>query len=197
MNRLMSTVSVVCLGAVVSLGAQQTKPATQAPAGKPTSVSLMASGPITLSVKAVYDEGKDYILRSAEMVTDKDFAFKPAGVAAEVRDYGQLLGHLANEQYAFCGAAMSGNEKAPADFEKTRSKVEMLKALGAAFAYCDKAYNTVNDHNGAEPVKLFGNDSTRIGALAYNNAHNFEHYGNLVTYLRAMGKVPPSSQPGK
>jgi hypothetical protein len=27
-----------------------------------------------------------------------------------------------------------------------------------------------------------------------NTAHDFEHYGNLVTYMRIKGIVPPSSE---
>jgi uncharacterized damage-inducible protein DinB len=34
----------------------------------------------------------------------------------------------------------------------------------------------------------------RAQMLIANFAHNNEHYGNLVTYLRAKGLVPPSSE---
>jgi len=34
---------------------------------------------------------------------------------------------------------------------------------------------------------------TRIGAMAFNTAHDFEHYGNIVTYMRINKMVPPSS----
>ena len=44
-------------------------------------------------------------------------------------------------------------------------------------------------------IRLFGRDNTRLGALALNATHNAEHYGNLVTYMRSNGMVPPSSQP--
>jgi uncharacterized damage-inducible protein DinB len=191
-----SYVAAACLVAVAGLAAQSTKPAISSQGSKPTSVSMVAAGPITTSIRSVYLEVKDYVLRSAHMVSEKELAFRPEGVTSEVRNFGQILGHIANESYTFCGPVMDGSDKTPngADFEKITSKVDMEKALAAAFAYCDKAFNFVNDHNGGDPVKIFGQDTTRLGALAYNNAHDFEHYGNLVTYLRAMGKVPPSSQ---
>ncbi|HUL73447.1 MAG TPA: DinB family protein [Vicinamibacterales bacterium] len=202
MNRVLATIGV-CALAAAAVVAQQARPTTQTPAKPGTSVSMSAAGPITTSIRATFDEVKDYILRSAQMVDDKDFGFKPAGVAAEVRSYGQILGHIANANYGFCGSilgAAGAGEHGPKgeDYEKIASHVEMEKALAAAFAYCDKAYTAVNDRNGGDSIKLFfGAESTKLGALAYNNAHNFEHYGNLVTYLRAMGKVPPSSQPKK
>lgn len=198
MKRAVIVVSAFVFAAAAAAAAQQqTKPAPTA--GKPTTVTMVASGPITMSIKSGNDEVKDYIMRAAQMVTDKDYAFRPQGVASDVRNYGQLLGHIANANYAFCSAsqgAQDAKESGPKgeDFEKVTTKVEMEKALAGSFAYCDKAYNLVNDHNGGEPAKVFGMDSTRLGVLAANTAHMNEHYGNLVTYLRAMGKVPPSSQ---
>ena len=47
--------------------------------------------------------------------------------------------------------------------------------------------------NANETVNLFGMTHSRIGAMAFNSAHLFEHYGNLVTYMRINGMVPPSS----
>lgn len=200
MRRAISVLTAFVLTAAVAVAAQQSKPA--APAA-PKSVSMTASGPITTSIKSAFNEAKDYVLRSASMVTDQEYAFKPAGVSADVRSYGQILGHIANANYLFCGGAMGAatqGERGPggANSEDIKTKVEMGKALAASFAYCDKAFNAVNDHNGGEPVTTLPiGDTTRLGALAFNNAHIFEHYGNLVTYLRAMGKVPPSSQPGR
>ena len=45
-------------------------------------------------------------------------------------------------------------------------------------------------------VDLFGRKQPRLNALQFNTAHDFEHYGNLVTYMRMKGLVPPSSQGG-
>ena len=47
----------------------------------------------------------------------------------------------------------------------------------------------------AEPVKLFGRDMLALSVLYRNIAHSNEHYGNLVTYLRIRGIIPPSSEP--
>ena len=46
-------------------------------------------------------------------------------------------------------------------------------------------------------VKFFGRDRTRLAVLGLNISHNNEHYGNLVTYMRIKGLVPPSSEPRK
>jgi hypothetical protein len=53
----------------------------------------------------------------------------------------------------------------------------------------------MTDAKAAETVKFFGMTITRLGAMDFNTAHNMEHYGNLVTYMRLKNIVPPSSAP--
>jgi len=49
----------------------------------------------------------------------------------------------------------------------------------------------------ATMVSWFGQQRTRLSILDLNVAHGYEHYGNLVTYMRMKGIVPPSSEPRK
>ena len=134
------------------------------------------------------------IQRSAEKMPDLNFAYKPV---PEVRSFAQLLGHVADAQYSFCSAALG--EKNPAlGIEKSKStKEELVKALQEAFAYCDKAYAALTDANAAELLKFGKGERARLNILSFNTAHNFEHYGNMVTYMRMKGIVPPSSEPRK
>jgi uncharacterized damage-inducible protein DinB len=104
------------------------------------------------------------------------------------------VGHVADAQYLFCSMALG--EKGPGlDIEHTKtSKADLVAALNTAFAYCDKAYDSMTDASAVQTIKLFGNDAPRMSALIVNNMHNMEHYGNLVTYMRMKGIVPPSSE---
>jgi len=52
----------------------------------------------------------------------------------------------------------------------------------------------MTDATAVQMVKLFGSDAPRLSALTVNNMHNLEHYGNLATYMRIKGIVPPSSE---
>jgi uncharacterized damage-inducible protein DinB len=161
------------------------------------------ASPIAGSIRSAHEIVKGYLTKSAEMVPQEKYTFKPAGIAAEVRNFGQLIGHVANANYLFCGAAIGQamqGETGPGgvDNEKKTAKAELQKALADSFAFCDKAFAAVNDGNGGQAVtSLPIGPTTKLGALAFNNAHEFEHYGNIVTYLRAMGMVPPSSAPAK
>jgi uncharacterized damage-inducible protein DinB len=189
-------VVVLCLavpaGVVLAQGhsteekrAMQEKPAVQE---KP-----MASpaNPLSTWNKFAYARVKDVLRRAAEKMPEESYSFKPVDT---VRSYGQIVGHVADAQYAFCSVALG--EKNPAlDIEHTKtSKADLLAALNTAFAYCDKAYDGMTDATAVQTIKLFGNDSPRLSALTVNNMHDLEHYGNLVTYLRMKNIVPPSSE---
>jgi uncharacterized damage-inducible protein DinB len=148
--------------------------------------------PLSTFNKYTYARVKDILLRSADKMPEENYNFKPVDT---VRSYGQIVGHVADAQYLFCSIALG--EKNPAlKIEQTKtSKADLIAALKEAFAYCDKAYDGMTDASAAQMVKLFGNDAPRLGALTVNNMHDLEHYGNLVTYMRLKGIVPPSSEP--
>ena len=65
----------------------------------------------------------------------------------------------------------------------------------AGYAFCDKAHQ-MDPMKGGKAVNFFGQLHARLSVLAFNMGHDFEHYGNIATYLRLKGMVPPSSQRG-
>ena len=146
------------------------------------------------SVRPLYDMAKGWLVSSAEQMPEADYAFKPT---ADVRSFGQLVGHVANASYMFCSIVKGEQNPATADFEKTTSKADLVKALKEGFAYCDGAYE-ITDMKAMEEVTFpFGDmKGSRLWALMFNVAHDNEHYGNMVTYFRLKGMVPPSSQGG-
>jgi uncharacterized damage-inducible protein DinB len=72
-----------------------------------------------------------------------------------------------------------------------------VQAVKDAFAFCEPAYDGLTDAQAGTLVKFFGGDQAKTTVLAFNTAHDNEHYGNIVTYLRMKGIVPPSSEPRK
>lgn len=162
------------------------------PASAMAQATTMAPAAVHDSSKALYGVITNFISRSAEKMPEEHFSFRPS---PDVRTYGQILGHVADAQYQICGMALG--EKPPAqNVEKTKTtKADLSKALTEAFGYCEKAHATLNGPKGAEIVDAVGGKHPRLGVLYFNTMHNFEHYGNLVTYLRMKGIVPPSSEP--
>jgi len=147
--------------------------------------------PLSAGAKGAYNLIKNNLIKSAEKMPEENYAFKPT---PEVRSFGQILGHVADAQYMFCSTVLGEKNPAPGIEKSKTSKADLVQALNDAFAYCDKAYNGMTDAHAAELVKFFGRDQAKLGVLAFNTAHDFEHYGNLVTYLRIKGLVPPSSE---
>lgn len=142
------------------------------------------------AVKGMWQAMTNYILAAAEQVPEKDYAFRPTH---DVRTFGEMIGHVAAAQAMICAAAL-GEKAGEEDFEKTaKTKAALIAALKTTTQYCQRAYAQV-DAATAASTTLFGNTMPRMNALALNAAHNAEHYGNLVTYMRIRGMVPPSSQ---
>ena len=154
------------------------------------------SNPITQALRNTWGEAKTNVRRSADVMPEAKYTFKPVD---SVRTYGAILAHLAGASYEFCAAAKG--EKPPfteAGVEKSATtKAAIVTALDGAIAYCDEIYKTLDDAKAGQMVTgAFGGPQVpRAQNLIGNTGHFQEHYGNLVTYLRINGLVPPSSQP--
>jgi len=144
------------------------------------------------SVKFMWENMTNFITKAAEQMPEADYAFKPV---QDVRTFGQLIGHVAGAQTMICAAALGEKAGSEDDIEKsTTTKAGLIAALRASSEYCQRAY-AQSDAASAGATTLFGGQSTRLRALVLNATHNAEHYGNIVTYMRIKGMVPPSSQP--
>jgi uncharacterized damage-inducible protein DinB len=140
--------------------------------------------------KQAYTEVKNNLLASAEKMPEEFYSFKPA---PRIRTFGQILGHLAEEQYMYC-SAVKGEDKA-IDAEKSKtSKADLVTALKDSFAYCDSAYDALTDAAAIQTVMRGKAEVTNLRLLWNNTVHDNSHYGNLVTYMRIKGLVPPSTE---
>ncbi len=150
------------------------------------------SGAVASSLKALHDVTTTNITATAATLDEALYAFRPT---EEVRSMGEILAHIANAQFAFCSSAVFKSTPSTENMEETRTtKSQIVEALEMGFGYCDEVYAHMTDEKGAGEVDFFGGPNTAFGVLAFNSAHNYEHYGNLVTYMRLNDIVPPSSR---
>jgi len=153
-----------------------------------------ATSPADPGLAALRDNWKpviENITKAAEELSEADYAYKPV---ASVRTFGELIGHIAGSQNLMCAGALGETQPAEDAVEKAaKTKADLVKALKESTAYCNKAY-AITPAAAAGTVQLFGQTMTRYGALALNAVHDGEHYGNIVTYMRMKGMVPPSSR---
>ena len=168
--------------AVLAQGSASAPP--QAPAAAP-------ANPISTSQNKMYTMLSGVVIAAAEKMPEESYSFKPT---PDVRSFGQLVGHLADSQYFFCALA-AGETKPAGGVEKSKtSKAQLVAALKEAVAYCSKTYAGMTDSKGGEMVKMMNNDFARLTVLSANTAHDYEHYGNMATYMRLKGIVPPTSE---
>jgi uncharacterized damage-inducible protein DinB len=147
------------------------------------------------SVKGGHDVAKDWLTKAADQVSEENYAFKPT---PDVRSMGELFAHVADANFMICGM-VSGAKPSMTAVEKTRkTKADIIAALAESFKFCDAAYAGLTEANANETLPKFfvPGTHTRLGVMAFNNAHQFEHYGNIVTYMRMKKMVPPSSAGG-
>ena len=146
------------------------------------------------SISAVHGQWQEitaYLTQVAEETAEADYAYRPTD---DVRSTGEMLAHIAGAQYMLCAAALGEEPRAEDEIESSAAdKAGIVKALKESTAYCERAYQQTDAALQTE-AELWGRPMTGFRALTMNATHNGEHYGNLVTYLRIQGIVPPSSR---
>jgi uncharacterized damage-inducible protein DinB len=157
------------------------------------------------SVSQVLDGGlksaEGEFVPAADAMPEDKYSFAPTnGEFKGVRTFAQQVKHVAAVNY-MVGAAILG-EKSPVDLggengpDSIKTKAEVMKFLKDSFAYAHKAVATIDEKNMVEPIKSpFGQGTTtRLGMGTILIAHAFDHYGQMVEYLRTNGIVPPASR---
>jgi uncharacterized damage-inducible protein DinB len=155
---------------------------------------------LTAGVERQYKDIQALVLRTAEKVGEDLYSFKPT---PDVRSLGGVLGHVADGNNLLCRIA-SGD---PVDFEKIMkdlsavqvhekktAKADIIVALNESRAFCESVFAKVTDANAQESVSFFTGKTPKLMILTLVTSHSWEHYGNLVTYMRLKGIVPPSSE---
>jgi len=182
---LMLALSITCL--VVSASV----PATAA--DKPTFASVLDK-----QLSGVESE----LVPAAEAMPADKYSFAPTqGEFKGVRNFGAQIKHIASVNYII-GSTILGSkppvemgqgEDGPAN---VKSKDEIVKYLKESFVYLHKAINSITEANILAPIKLPWGDSmtTRLGMAVIAVSHPFDHYGQIVEYLRMNGIIPPASR---
>ena len=177
---------VLCAGSAPGLFAQ----APQAPA----TVAAIVDRQISSIEKLVVD--------AAEAMPEDKFNFSPENLKITgsnykgVRSFAVQVRHIATSNY-FIWSPITG-DKLPDGLkdgnspENLKSKTEIIQYLKASFALGHKAAATLTNENMLQPS---GNSkSPRLGLATFGVAHAYDHYGQMVEYLRMNGIVPPASR---
>ena len=183
-----------------------------------SSASLLAGPHVVDSKDAAHldAEREKHALQSLSRIVEKEitsavdampadkFGFAPTdGEFKGVRTFGEMVKHLSATNHILAAAALG--EEPPADAgdelgpEDVRTKAEILTYLKGSFAHLDKAIEAVGQTNipvNASPISpLKRGEVTRVALIAESWLHAYDHYGQMIEYLRMNGVVPPTSRP--
>jgi len=138
---------------------------------------------------------------AADAMPEDKFGFAPTnGEFKSVRTFAQQIKHVAAVNYELGAAILEekppvdiGDEAGPASIT---TKADVMKYLNDSFVYVHKAVQTINEKNQVETVRSpFGEGKvTRLGLATTVAWHGFDHYGQMVVYLRMNGIIPPASR---
>jgi DinB superfamily len=149
---------------------------------------------------AVSDVEGEFVLTADAMPEDK-YGYAPtAGEFKGVRTFALQVKHVATVNYMIGAAILV--EKPPIEVgsgngpDSLTSKADIMKFLKDSFAYVHKAVGSVNEKNMLEPIpNPFGEGmTTRLYMSVLAPGHCFDHYGQMIEYLRSNGIVPPASR---
>ena len=146
------------------------------------------------AITARYDAIKRDIVDAAEAMPESEYSFR---ATPKVRTFAEIIGHIADSQNFFCGVAGGSNPEYADPIEKSGGKkAALVKALKDSVATCDEVYGQTDPTNALALVPAGKGDALRGMMLLDNVSHDNEHYGNIVTYMRLKGHVPPSTARG-
>lgn len=149
--------------------------------------SSFAQDPVMTALRSLYDGHRRNILEAAAKVPEKDFGFRPT---PDVMTFGQQLAHIADVNHSIC-ASLKG-EKNPGGglAHKHLDHMSFLAAVEQSFDYCKGALGATTD---AQLAEMQG-QRTRAWNALHLLEHMTMHYGNLITYMRIRGLVPPETE---
>jgi hypothetical protein len=155
-------------------------------------------------VDFILDIQERRVLEMAEVMPAGKYSFAPRGDGFEgVRTFAGQLRHIAADNYLL-GAGMLG-ERPPVDVgsgengsDTVRTKSEIIDYVKASFTYMHRAVRSIDDENIPIPTPQISpwpkGTATRLGVAIEDCVHTWDHYGQLVEYLRMNGIIPPESR---
>jgi hypothetical protein len=151
--------------------------------------ALAQQDPIATEARQSWGRTMGNVVAAAEKMPEENYGFKPAPESQSFKD---IVAHTADSAMGTCSAY--NGERKNAGAAAMTSKADLVGALKAAAAECDKAYGSFTDAKAAEMIPGRGGQNSRIGYLYRNTIHIEHEYAQMAVHLRLKGVVPPSSE---
>jgi uncharacterized damage-inducible protein DinB len=196
---LLLTAALSLAAALAYAQAAKSSPAAGASASPSTPPSVASA--IDREISVVEKE----VVEAAEAMPEDKFDFSPEKLNISgsdykgVRTFAQQVKHVAASNYLIW-SPITG-EKPPDTVndgkgpDNMKAKAEIIKFVKDSFAFGHKSVATLNSSNLVEPLtSRSGRQTTRLFQATFAAAHCFDHYGQMIEYLRMNGIIPPASR---
>jgi uncharacterized damage-inducible protein DinB len=144
---------------------------------------------------------EQHVVAAADAMPADKYDYAPTNGAFQgVRTFAEQVKHLAANNYRMAAKIMgqkpTSDQEDETGPETVNTKVEIMEYLKGSFTALHKAMATMNDHNLTEPIPGMSGtwQKARLGLAIDAVAHSFDHYGQMVEYLRMNGIIPPGSK---
>jgi hypothetical protein len=145
--------------------------------------------PLSTEAQQSWARTKNNIIAAAEKMPEENYSFKPAPESQSFRD---LVAHTADSAMGACSGF--NGERKQAGAASMTAKADLVGAIKAAMAECDKAYGSLTDAKATEMIPGRGGQRSRLGTLYGNTIHIEHEYAQMAVHFRLKGLVPPSSE---
>lgn len=190
--------ALIFAASALAQGAANNAAAAPAPQVQTSQAAPSLASTLDRQISAVEKE----VTEAAEAMPEDKFNFSPENLNIPgddykgVRTFAQQVKHIAASNFAIWRPLTGDNF--PKDFlggngpENIKTKDEILKFLKDSFALGHRAAATLTPENMLQPPEH--SKSPRLNLATFAVAHAFDHYGQMVEYLRMNGIVPPASR---
>jgi len=143
----------------------------------------------------LFSSQAEEVVAAAEAMPAEKYNFVPSGGEFKgVRTFLQQVTHVAEAQYFFFAGFGIKPGIDPETIAKLTSKDDAVKALKDSYAFAHQAIETITPENAFAKIAAVDGTDTRVSIAAFALAHTYDHYGQMVVYLRLNGIVPPASR---
>jgi len=157
---------------------------------------LMAAGasaqtnPVAEAITTEAHSNAKNMISAAEAMPAEKYVYKPSPQQISFAD---LIYHAAMANHMLC-SAISGEKAPETPVKATGTKDALVEQMKQSFAFCDKAFATIDAAKLGEPVQMMGRSVTKAWVIVHLALDYGDHYSQAAMMLRSNGIVPPSSQ---
>ena len=144
------------------------------------------------ALRSLYEGQQGNIVAAAEKIKETDYGFAPSHDVMSVR---AILAHLGDVNFGICSSLKGGKNPSAGGIEKrTTTKAELMTALNESYTYCNGVLGGMKDADLAATYQAGATTRTKAWNALHLLEHMTLHYGNIITYMRIRGLVPPETE---